>query len=91
MIKLNTNNDEYTLRDNNNGAIFNIDGILQRNGKIDYISGEVTLSFNMPVSSDLEISYVHNECTIARYQNLSTNEFYFEPGSLEKAYMQDLI
>lgn len=91
MIKLRTDNDEYTLRDNNNGAIFNVDGILQKNGKIDYITGEVTLAFNMPIDSDIIIDYVHNECTIARYKNLSTNEFYFEPGSLEKAYMQDLI
>lgn len=91
MIRVRTDNDEYTLRDNNNGAIFNVDGILQRNGKIDYITGDVTLQFNMPISSDLQIDYVHNECTIARYENLSTNSFYFEPGSLEKAYMQDLI
>lgn len=91
MIKLRTDNDEYTLRDNNNGAVFNIDGILQKNGTIDYQSGKVHLAFNMPTNSDLEISYVHNECTIARYENLSTNSFYFEPGSLEKAYMQDLI
>lgn len=91
MFKLRTSNDEYTLRDNNNGAIYNIDGILQRNGKIDYQSGEVTLSFNMPINSNIEVNYVHNECTIARYENLSTNSFYYEPGSLEKAYMQDLI
>ena len=91
MFKLKTANDEYTLRDNNNGAIYNIDGILQRNGKIDYQSGEVTLSFNMPISSNIEVNYVHNECTIARYENLSTNSFYYESGSLEKAYMQDLI
>ena len=91
MIKVHTDNDEYNLRDNNNGAIFNIDGILQKNGKIDYITGEVELHFNMPLTTDIEVTYVHNECTVARYQNLSTNEFYFEPGSLEKAYMQDLI
>lgn len=91
MIKLRTENDEYTLRDNNNGAVFNIDGILQKNGTIDYQTGKVYLAFNMPINSDLEVSYVHNECTIARYENLSTNSFYFEAGSLEKAYMQDLI
>lgn len=90
-IMIRVNNQEYTLRDNNNGAIFNVDNILQKNGSIDYQTGDVTLKFNNPLTSDMIIDYVHNECTIARYKNLSTNEFYFEPDSLEKSYMQDLI
>lgn len=89
MIRVNSNN--YTFRDNNNGAIFNIDGMLQKNGSIDYQTGEVELKFNDPLTSDINIDYVHNECTVARYKNLSTNDFYFESGSLEKSYMQDLI
>lgn len=89
MIRVNSN--EYTFRDNNNGAIYNIDNMLQKNGKINYQTGEVELSFNMPLTSDMSVDYVHNECTIARYKNLSTNDFYYEIGSLKKEYMQDLV
>ena len=91
MFRCRVDGGDYTFRDNNNGAIFNVDGKLRKNGKIDYITGEVTLNFNMPLQSDLKIDYVHNECTIARYKNLNTEEFYYEIGSLKKEYMQDLI
>ena len=76
MIRI--NNGQYVLKDNNNGDIYNVDNVLVRKGSIDYITGEVDLEFNAPLTSDIIVDYIHNETAIAVYQNLNTQTFYFD-------------
>lgn len=91
-IMIRVNGGQYTLRDNNNGEIYNIDNILQYKGSIDYVTGEIDLLFNNPVSDDLIIEYVHNTTNIAVYRNLSTQTFYYDSSSLElDATTQNLV
>ena len=82
---------KYTLRDNNNGQIFNINSILERNGSIDYITGEINLQFLDDLAQDIVINYTHNSTNVAVYKNLSTQTFYFDPSSLQGDSTQDLI
>lgn len=90
-VMIRVNGGQYTLRDNNNGEIYNIDNILQYKGSINYVTGEIDLLFNSPVSSDLVIEYVHNTTNIALYRNLSTQTFYYDSSSLEQDGVQDLV
>lgn len=85
------NGGQYTLRDNNNKEIYNVDNILQYKGEVDYISGEVDLMFNAPVFDDITINYTKNETNIAVYRNLSTQEFYFDSSALMADDTQDLV
>lgn len=89
MIRI--NNGQYVLKDNNNGEIYNIDNILAKKGSIDYITGDLYLEFNAPVIADIIVDYTHNATNIAAYKNLNTQTFYFDPSSLEKDDLQDLI
>lgn len=89
MIRI--NNGQYVLKDNNNGEIYNTEGILAQKGSIDYITGDLYLEFNEPVTADIIIDYVHNATNIATYKNLNTQTFYFESSSLQQDDMQDLI
>ena len=89
MIRI--NNGQYVLKDNNNGEIYNVDSVLSQKGRVDYITGEVFLDFNEPVTSDIIIDYVHNATNIATYKNLNTQTFYFDSSSLQQDDMQDLI
>ena len=89
MIRV--NDGQWTLRDNNNGAIYNVDNILTRNGSVDYLTGDVDIEFVSEVDTDLIVDYVHNETNIAVYKNLSTQTFYFDASSLVKDDMQDLV
>ena len=89
MIRINQG--QYVLRDNNNGSIFNIDNILAKKGKIDYVTGDVDIEFTSPVYDDLIINYTHNETNIAVYKNLSTQTFYFDSTSLEDTDIQDIV
>lgn len=82
---------QYTLRDNNNGAISNIDNILAKKGKIDYVTGEVEMQFNAPITDDIIIDYTHNKANVALYKNLSTQSFYFDPSALVADDLQDII
>ena len=90
-VMLRINNGQYVLKDNNNGDIYNVDNVLVRKGSIDYITGEVNLEFNAPLTSDIVVDYTHNETAIAVYNNLNTQTFYFDSSSLEKTYMEDMI
>ena len=90
-VMLKINNGQYTLRDNNNGHIYNVDNILTKKGDIDYITGEVDLQFNAPLTDDIVINFVHNATNIAVYKNLNTQTFYFDQSSLEKDDMQDMV
>lgn len=90
-VMLKINNGQYTLRDNNNGHIYNIDNILTKKGDIDYITGEVDLQFNAPLTDDIVINFIHNATNIAVYKNLNTQTFYFDQSSLEKDDMQDMV
>ena len=90
-VMIRVNGGQYTLRDNNNGEIYNIDNILQYKGSINYVTGEIDLLFNNPISSDLVIEYVHNTTNIALYRNLSTQTFYYDSSSLEQDGVQDLV
>jgi len=85
------NNGQTTLRDNNNGDIYNSDNVLVRKGHIDYITGLVEMEFTAPLTSDIVVSYTHNETSIAVYRNLNTQYFYYDSSSLEKDYMEDMI
>lgn len=89
MIRI--NNGQYVLKDNNNGEIYNVDSVLSQKGSVDYITGEVFLDFNEPVTSDIIIDYVHNATNIATYKNLNTQTFYFDSSSLQQDDIQDLI
>lgn len=89
MIRI--NDGQYTLRDNNNGTIYNIDNILAHKGTIDYVTGEVHLQFNAPLVTDMIIDYTKNKANIAVYKNLSTQKFYFDSSALEADDMQDLV
>ena len=90
-VMLKINNGQYTLRDNNNGHIYNVDNILTKKGDIDYITGEVDLQFNAPLTDDIVINFIHNATNIAVYKNLNTQTFYFDQSSLEKDDMQDMV
>lgn len=89
MIRI--NDGQYVLKDNNNGEIYNTESVLAKKGSIDYITGELHLEFNNPVTSDIIIDYVHNATNIATYKNLNTQTFYFDSTSLEQDDMTDLI
>lgn len=90
-IMIRINNSQYTLRDNNNGDIYNVDNILTKKGSIDYTTGEVSLLFNAELTSDMIVSYTHNAANIAVYRNLNTQTFYFDASSLESDDTQDLV
>ena len=90
-VMLKINNGQYTLRDNNNGHIYNVDNILTKKGDIDYITGEVDLQFNAPLTDDIVITFIHTATNIAVYKNLNTQTFYFDQSSLEKDDMQDMV
>lgn len=90
-LMIRVNNGQYILRDNNNGEIYNIDGILAKKGSVDYLTGEVFIEFNEPIIADLVIDYVHNAANIATYKNLNTQTFYFDSSSLEQDDMQDMV
>lgn len=90
-VMLKINGGQHTLRDNNNGHIYNVDNILTKKGDIDYITGEVDLQFNAPLTDDIVINFVHNATNIAVYKNLNTQTFYFDQSSLEKDDMQDMV
>ena len=89
MIRV--NGGQYTLRDNNNGEIFNVNNVLQHKGSINYLTGEIDLEFTEPIHNDLKIDYTHNITTVAVYRNLSTQEFYFDSSSLKSDEAQDII
>lgn len=90
-VMIRVDDGQWTLRDNNNGAIYNIDNILTKNGRIDYYTGEVDLEFVSALNTNLIVDYVKNETNIAVYKNLSTQTFYFDASSLMKDDMQDLV
>lgn len=81
----------YVLRDNNNGEIYNTNNVLQYKGSINYLTGEIDLMFNAPLSDDLIIEYTHNTTNIAIYRNLSTQEFYFDSSALEANINQNIV
>lgn len=89
MIKINEG--QYTLRDNNNGHIYNVDSILTKKGTIDYLTGEIHFELVSPCYTDISIVYTKNATNIATYKNLSTQTFYFDTSSLQKDDTQDLV
>lgn len=90
-VMVRVNGGEYTLRDNNNGQIYNIDSILVRRGTINYLTGDVNLEFTDQLSEELKVDYTKNKTNIATYKNLNTQTFYFDASSLQKDNMQDLV
>lgn len=89
MVRI--NGGQYTVRDNNNGTIYNSNSVLARNGTINYVTGEVHLEFVDFLTDDLVIDYTKNRATLAPYRNLSTQSFYFDSSALEQDDMQDLV
>lgn len=79
---LNINNGEYMLKDNGNGKISNMDGVLQTSGKINYVTGEVEFKFNGPQTVEPKIKYKQNVITSIRYTNLNTQDFEVADESL---------
>lgn len=90
-VMIRVNGGQYTLRDNNNGEIFNVNNVLQHKGSINYLTGEIDLEFTEPIHDDLKIDYMHNITTVAVYRNLSTQEFYFDSSSLKSDETQDIV
>ena len=90
-VMIRVNDGQWTLRDNNNGVIYNVDNILTHNGTINYLTGEVDIEFVSEIATNLIVDYTHNETNIAQYKNLSLQTFYFDPSALQKDDMQDLV
>lgn len=90
-LLIRVNNGQYTLRDNNNGEIYNVENVLQKKGKINYVTGEVDLLFVAPQESEIIVNYTSNVTTVSLYRNLSTQEFYFDASSLKADEVQDVI
>lgn len=80
MIKI--DNEQYILRDNNNGVISNSQNRLTKNGKINYQTGEIHLELAYP-AENIVVSYTKNQCNVATYINLSTQNFFFDSSSLK--------
>lgn len=92
-VAIRINDDQYVLKDDANGKIYNTDNILEKNGKIDYTKGTIDLMF---VSADtiydnFVVEYTKNEANIALYRNLSTTEFTFDPTSLKTANVNNVL
>lgn len=81
----------YTVRDNNNGVINNVENVLSKNGKIDYVTGEVELTLRQPTGLEMVVSYTHNVTNIALYKNLSTQTFYFDSSSLQSDEVLEVL
>lgn len=90
-VLIRVNNGQYTLRDNSNGEIFNVENVLQKKGKINYMTGEVDLLFVAPQETELVVTYTNNVTTVSLYRNLSTQEFYFDASALKADEVQDII
>lgn len=90
-VLIRINDGQYTVRDNNNGIINNSGNVLSKNGKINYITGEVELTVREPLYSELIVDYTHNATNIALYNNLSTQTFYFDSSSLKSDDVQDIL
>ena len=90
-VMIRVNGGQYTLRDNNNGTIYNVNSILARNGSIDYLTGEISLEFADLLTDDLIVDYTKNRATLAPYRNLSTQSFYFDSSALEQDDTRDLV
>lgn len=92
-VMIRVNNGQYTLKDNSNGQIYNVDNILARKGTIDYVTGEVEIEFTSydNTHTELTVDYTYNRAVLAPYKNLSTQTFYFDSSSLETSDVQDLI
>lgn len=90
-IRLNGN--EYVLKDNSNGEIYNIDNVLQHKGKINYITGEIDFELHSAdtVYMDIYIDYIKNQANITTYRNLNTEEFTFDVSSMKINEVQNLI
>lgn len=82
-LSINIDNGDITLKDNGNGKIPNVNGILAEVGKVDYVSGEVQLKFNAPLSFKPRITYTKNSVNMARYTNFSTITFEIAPESIK--------
>lgn len=81
-VVLNVNNGEYMLKDNGNGKISNLNGVLQTSGDIDYTTGEVDIRFNAPLTIAPKIKYKQNVIVSLRYTNLNTQDFEIADESL---------
>lgn len=90
-VLIRINDGQYTVRDNNNGVINNSGNVLSKNGKIDYITGEVELTVREPLYTELLVNYTHNATNIALYNNLSTQTFYFDSSSLKSDDVQSIL
>ena len=81
---ISVNEGEYTLKDNGNGSILNVDGILSKTGSIDYTDGTLHLEFNDDIlTENLIITYTKNVANLAVYSNLSTQTFTYDSSSLK--------
>ena len=80
---LNIDNGSFMLKDNGNGKITNINGLLQQAGTIDYATGEVSFKFNAPLTIAPKIKYKQNVITSIRYANLNTQEFQIADESIK--------
>lgn len=83
-IAIRINDNEFVLKDNSNGEIFNDDHILSSRGSVNYTSGIIDIEFvsNDTVTKDIIVDYTKNKANIALYKNLNTEKFSFDASAL---------
>ena len=74
FITININDGEVILKDNGNGKISSVNGILQQAGTVDYGMGKIQLKFNSAPQS-IKLTYSKNQVVMVRYTNFSTLDF----------------
>ena len=62
------------IKDNGNGKISSVNGILQQAGTVDYGMGKIQLKFNSAPQS-IKLTYSKNQVVMVRYTNFSTLDF----------------
>ena len=74
FITINVDDGDIILKDNGNGKIASVNGILQQAGKVDYGMGKIELKFNRAPNS-IQLTYSKNQVVMPRYTNFSTLDF----------------
>lgn len=82
-LSINVDNGDITLKDNGNGKIPNVNGLLSEVGKVDYTTGEIQLKMNSPLVYPLKVTYTKNAVNMVKYTNFSTLTFEIAPESIK--------
>ena len=74
FVTINIDDGDIVLKDNGNGKISSVNGILQQAGTVDYGMGKIELKFNRAPNS-IKLTYSKNQVVMPRYTNFSTLDF----------------